>query len=83
VLDRLVGKAAHPACYPVVLMGTRTRIRGKGTVQWPGNELDGAKVFIIGTAHDGQLIVRTRTPGADTIGKLARIPPDRVAIEPP
>jgi hypothetical protein len=61
----------------------RTRIRARGHVAWQGHELDGVKVFIIGTAPDGQLIVKTRTPGADTIGTLARVPKERVVIEPP
>lgn len=64
-------------------MVTRTRIRGKGTIDFPGHPLHGVRVFIVGTAPDGQLIVKTRTPGAETIGVLARVPPERVVIEPP
>jgi hypothetical protein len=64
-------------------MGTRTRIRGKRTIAWPGNELDGVRVFILQRLPFGELIVKTRKPGADTIGELARVPAERVQIEPP
>lgn len=64
-------------------MGTRTRIRGKGTVDWPGHDLHGVRVFVLQRLPNGEMIVKTRTPGADTIGVLRKVPADRVKLEPP
>lgn len=61
----------------------RTRIRGRGTIDWPERpDLDGVKVFLIGQAPDGRLIVVTRSPLGDTIGTAVRVPRERVRIDP-
>lgn len=65
-------------------MGQRTRIRGRGTIDWPERpDLHGRKCFIVGTAPDGRWLIKTRHEGADTIGELVRVPKERVRIDPP
>jgi hypothetical protein len=65
-------------------MPTRTRIRGRGTVDWPEHELHGAKVDLIGNAPGGRLLLRVREPHA-TYGMGARVlvPAARFKQDPP
>lgn len=65
-------------------MNQRTRIRGRGIVDWPERpDLHGKRVFVLQHAPDGRLLVKTRLPNADSLGELALVPPERVTIEPP
>lgn len=68
---------------PIGWLMKRLKIRGRGVIDWPGNELDGAKVWIIERLRDCRLMVRTRPPEAETLGVLMRIEAEKVRLESP
>lgn len=62
---------------------TRTRIRGRGTVDWPDHELHGAKVDLISKAPDNKLVLRVQeAQGSYERGARILLPTERFKRDP-